>query len=146
MGMKLEFQPYQSPQGWYTLQYPEYWEMEVIEGIPTFFDPQGSGAVVISAFENKTGDYNSEVEMRRFLSHHGIEYNIKNIFIFENTQGSIVQTCEFISKERFWFVYMMSYQDKLLILSYNSDEAPGKDLSTIISGIVSSIYFNVQNY
>ena len=105
MGMKLEFQPYQSPQGWYTLQYPEYWEMEVIEGIPTFYDPQGSGAVVISAFENKTGDYNPEVEMRHFLSHHGIEYDIKNIFLFENTQGSIVQTCEFISKERFWFVY-----------------------------------------
>lgn len=32
----LSYQPYRSPNGWYMLAYPEYWEVEVIEEIPAF--------------------------------------------------------------------------------------------------------------
>jgi len=144
--MKLEYQPFSSPQGWYSLQYPEYWEMEVIEGIPSFFDPEGSGAVVISAFENKQGSFIPENEMRDFLEKHSIKYNPNDITKYKNKQGSVIQTCEFISKERFWFLYMMAYKDKLLVLTYNSDEVPDNELSAIISHIVASIHFKVEDY
>ena len=146
MGMKLEFQPYVSPQGWYSLKYPEYWEMEVIENIPTFYDPEGAGAVVITAFENKVGNYDPKIEIIRFLSHHGIKYEEDKIAILTNKQGSVIQTCEFISKDRYWFVYMMSFKDKLLILTYNSEETPEHELSLIIHQIVNSIYFKVEEY
>lgn len=146
MSMELEFQSYMSPQGWYSLLYPEYWEMEVIEGVPTFYDPQGAGAVVVSAFENRMGSYNPRVEMVNFLSHHKIKYKEDSITSYKNKQGSIIQTCEFISKDRFWFVHMMSFKDKLLILTYNADEIPDRELAAILSGIVNSIHFRVEEY
>lgn len=146
MSMQLDFQVYTSPQGWYSLQYPEYWEMEVIEGVPAFYDPEGSGAIVVSAFENKVGFFIPKEEMKNFLSQHGIQYREESIATFKTKQGSVVQTCEFISKERFWFIHMMSFKNKLLILSYNSDEVPQKELSQIIYHIVSTIHFKVEEY
>jgi hypothetical protein len=84
--------------------------------------------------------------MKRFLSHHGIKYEEGKIALLTNKQGSVIQTCEFISKERYWFVYMMSFKDKLLILTYNSDETPEHELSLIIHEIVKSIHFKVEDY
>lgn len=146
MSMQLDYQVYSSPQGWYTLQYPEYWEMEVIEGVPAFFDPEGAGAIVVSAFENKEGNYNPRLEMKNFLYQHGIQFREESITTYKTKQGTVVQTCEFISKDRFWFVHMMSFDDKLLLLTYNSDEIPEKELSQIISHIVSSLQFKVEDY
>ena len=68
----LSYQPYRSPNGWYMLAYPEHWEVEVIEEIPAFFDPDGAGALQVSAFENKLGSYNLAEELERFLGVHKI--------------------------------------------------------------------------
>ncbi|MCE9501670.1 MAG: DUF3805 domain-containing protein [Leptospira sp.] len=141
MSMKLDYQPYKSPFGWYSLVYPEYWEMEVIEDIPAFFDPEGSGALQISAFENLEGDYNLTEEMIRYLAHHKIQYDEEHVANFKNEEGTVIKACEFNSKGRFWIVYMLSYKSRLILCTYNSDETPDKELSEILTIIISSIRF-----
>lgn len=142
MGMKLDYQPYKSPEGWYSFVYPEYWEMEVIEGIPAFYDPNGVGAFLISAFRNVADiEYDTAEELSRFLAQHKIEYDEEKIASFENGEGTTVKACEFISEGRFWMVYMLSNGNKLLICTYNSDEGPDRELAQILTTMVSSIRF-----
>ena len=41
-------QSFTSPDQWFSLQYPCMWEVEVVDGIPAFFDPlQGRGVLQI---------------------------------------------------------------------------------------------------
>ncbi len=141
MSLKLEYQPYISPEKWYTFKYPEYWEMEVIEGVPAFYDPEGSGAFIISAFRNIKGIYNLSEEMSRFLKQHKVTYEPSKIASFEKSEGTLVQACEFISEGRFWLVYMLSNKNKLLVCTYNSDEVPNKELAEILTNMISSIRF-----
>ncbi|MBE7412695.1 MAG: DUF3805 domain-containing protein [Leptospiraceae bacterium] len=139
MSLKLEYQYYKSPYGWYSLVYPEFWETEVIEGIPAFFDPEGTGALLVSAFQNLEGEYHLQTELARFLSQHNVEYEEDSIAKFTNNEGCNILACEFISDNRFWMVYMLSKKDKLIVCSYNSDESPDNELSTILTTIISSI-------
>jgi hypothetical protein len=139
---KLEYQVYRSPNGWYMLVYPENWAFEVIEQIPAFYDPEeGSGALQISAFENKEGEFDLGEELQRFLNFHKIDYDEERVACFENSEGSKIEACEFISDDRFWLVYMISNRHKLIVATYNSDEKPNKPLSQILTNIISSIRF-----
>ncbi|HMV77931.1 MAG TPA: DUF3805 domain-containing protein [Leptospiraceae bacterium] len=144
MAFELDYQYFKSPEGWYSFVFPDYWETEVIEGVPVFYDPQGDGALVISAFKHLTGSYDLDEEMKRFLGQHSVEYDRNCIAVFENREGSRIQACEFYSKERFWLVYMIAHRNKLIIASYNSDERPDADLSQILTRIISSIHFIVE--
>ncbi|MCB1141113.1 MAG: DUF3805 domain-containing protein [Leptospiraceae bacterium] len=141
MAMRLEYQPYRSPQGWYNLIYPEYWTHEVIEGVPVFYDPEGSGAVVVTALMHSSGEYDIDLELKNYLIQHEIEYDPEKVANFRNSEGSEIRACEFISKERFWLVYMVSNGKQLIVCSYNSDESPDSDLSGILTTIISSIRF-----
>jgi hypothetical protein len=141
MSMKLEYQSYRSPQGWYQMIYPEFWVHEVIEEIPVFYDPDGSGALLVSAFLHKLGQYNIDLEVKNFLKQHGIEYNPEMIAKMKRADNSEIRACEFVSKGRFWMVYMLSFKNKLIVSSYNSDEAPDSELSSILSKMISSIHF-----
>ena len=109
--------------------------------IPAFFDPDGAGALQVSAFENKLGNYNLSEELARFLTIHKIEYDEECIASFKNNLGSEIKACEFISEERFWLVYMISFGSKLIVCTYNSDERPDKELSIMLTNIISSIRF-----
>jgi hypothetical protein len=143
MGLKLEYQPYRSPENWYYFTYPEYWELEVIEGVPAFFDPEGSGAFIISAFLNKAGVYDLTEEMGRFLAQHKIKHDPSKIASFDRTDGTKVQACEFVADGRFWLVYLLAFQNKLLICTYNSDETPDRELAEILTTMISSIRFTI---
>ncbi|HMV44636.1 MAG TPA: DUF3805 domain-containing protein [Leptospiraceae bacterium] len=138
---EIHYQPYRSPNGWYILAYPEHWEVEIIEEIPAFFDPDGAGALQVSAFENKLGSYDLSEELERFLSVHKISYDEERVATFTNNLGSQIKACEFIADERFWLVYMISSGSKLIVCTYNSDETPDRELSVIITNIISSIQF-----
>jgi hypothetical protein len=141
MNDEIHFQVYRSPNGWYMLVYPEHWTYEIIEEIPAFYDPEGSGALQVSAFENKLNSYNLSEELERFLELHNIEYDPDQVAVFKNSEGSQIEACEFISDERFWLVYMISFADKLIVCTYNSDIRPDKELSQILTNIISSIRF-----
>lgn len=145
MALKLDYQPYKSPENWYIFHYPEYWEMEVIEGVPAFFDPEGAGAFLISAFKNVVGNYDLSEEMGRFLGQHKIQYDPTKIASFEKAEGTLVQACEFVTEGRFWLVYMLANGNKLLICSYNSDEAPDKELAEILTTMISSVRFIITD-
>lgn len=138
----IRYQPYRSPEGWYSLIYPDTWECEVIEGIPAFYDPQnGVGALQVSAFVNRTGNYDIEEELIRFLNFHHIDYDENSIASFKNNQGSEIRACEFISEHRFWLSYLIANGAKLILCTYNSDESPDAELSEILRNIISSIQF-----
>jgi Domain of unknown function (DUF3805) len=137
-----EFQQYNSPEGWYALAYPEFWTVEVIEGIPAFYDPEsGDGALVLSAFKNRSGYFDLSEEMKRFLANYKVKYEKDKIASFRNKQNCEIQACEFISQERFWLVYMIAFQNKLLVCTFNSDAVPERETSEILTAIISSITF-----
>ncbi|MDX1958064.1 MAG: DUF3805 domain-containing protein [Leptospiraceae bacterium] len=140
----LDYQQFNSPEGWYVLAFPEYWMVEVIEGIPAFYDPEGGGALVVSAFKNVVGHFDLKLEMKRFLENHKVKYEKDKVAYFRNKQDCEIQACEFISSKRFWLVYMIGFENKLLVCTYNSDEVPDRELSGILTAIISSITFSQQ--
>lgn len=145
MSQKFKYKNYTSPMGWYTMLYPAHWELEIIEEIPAFFDPEGAGAFQVYAFANKNGKYDLKNELIRYLKQHAIEYEEDCIASFTNNEGSEIKACEFISKERFWLVYMIAHNSKMVLCTYNSDESPDKELSIILTNIISSIRFSTNN-
>ncbi|MCB1191648.1 MAG: DUF3805 domain-containing protein [Leptospiraceae bacterium] len=144
---KLEYKNYTSPMGWYSMLYPSNWNLEVIEGIPAFYDPEeGTGAFQVYAFYNKKGEYDLTQELIRYLQTHGVEYQEDCVASFINNEGSRIKACEFISKERFWLVYVLAHHSKMVLCTYNSDENPDKKLSKILTNIISSIRFSTNNF
>ena len=113
--------------------------MEIIEEIPAFYDPTGDGALQVSAFQNKDGEYELTNVMKNYLSRHKISYNPSSIANFVDANGCEVQACEFISEGRFWMVYMLARGSLLVLCTYNGDERPDKVQSRIIQGILRSI-------
>jgi hypothetical protein len=138
----LQYQAFRSPKGIYMFAYPETWVYEVIEEIPAFYDPEtNDGAFQISSFQNKELDFDLSEEMNRFLELHKIEFDEEKVASFTNNEGSKILACEFISDSRFWLVYMVANKFKLLVCTYNSDNKPTKDLSIILTNMISSIRF-----
>lgn len=138
--MSREYNRFTSQMGWYTIQYPKDWMVEIIENIPAFYDPDdGSGALQISSFVNKKGFYELDSVMSQYLSQHGISFDSERTLATVDTDGNTIMSCEFISQQRFWMVYMVAFGNKLLICTYNSDEAPDPELSKILSYMLSSI-------
>ncbi|MEM7180944.1 MAG: DUF3805 domain-containing protein [Spirochaetota bacterium] len=135
------YKEYESPMNWYKMQYPASWEMEIIENIPAFFDLEGSGALQISAFQNQEGSYELSDEMQRYLQMHRLNFNPEQIAKFQTVDGTEVQTCEFVKEQRFWMVYMLAKEDKLILCTYNADETPDANDARTIGSIARSIQF-----
>ncbi|PKA05420.1 hypothetical protein CH375_05305 [Leptospira ellisii] len=134
-----EFKLYNSPNGWYSMVVPAHWVHMVIEGIPAFFEENGSGALQVYAFENKAGSYDLHEELRRYLKTHEIDFEEDKVASFENEEGSRIMACEFRKEDRFWMVYMIANGKRMILLTYNGDETPAaylvRDLTTVISSI-----------
>lgn len=137
----MYYKEYESPMKWYQMKYPAHWELEIIENIPAFYDPEGAGAVQISAFANRGSHYSLSDEMKRYLHQHSIDYHPDKIACFQTVDGTNIETCEFVRDGRFWMVYMLASEDKLILCTYNSDEAPNARDAGIIGSIARSIQF-----
>jgi hypothetical protein len=111
-------QTFVSPENWYSLQYPRTWEMEVIEGIPSFFDginPYG-GALQVFAV-NQVGAANAELikqspfmagkdlkeKLRIFLSKQGISDEGAQFFERDKT---LMGACEYRNGGHFYLILM----------------------------------------
>ncbi len=133
-GIKKKFQG-----TFFELQYPVFWLHEIIEDIPAFYDPNGSGALQVASVI-KDSEIRIEEEMQQFLFRHSIEYERDKIALVEDVDFASA-ACEFISQDRFWLVHMLSLRRRLLIVMYNSDEIPTRETGELISEFIRSIRF-----
>lgn len=141
MSQGPEYKLYKSPNGWYSMVVPAHWVQMVIEGIPAFFEENGSGALQVYAFENKVGSYILKEELERYLKTHEIDFEEDKVADFENEEGSKIMACEFVKADRFWMVYMISNKKRMILLTYNSDEVPAEYLVKELTTVISSIRF-----
>ena len=123
----------------FRLAYPDFWEMEIIENIPAFYDPDGSGALQVAATVNSDGPYDLKEEFTKYLQRHEIEFDDEKVVRFQTDAGWECLAGEFFKEERFWLVYLLGVAEKMIIVCYNSDEMPSKPLVKIISQIIRSI-------
>ncbi len=124
----------------FQLLYPAAWESEIIEDIPAFYDPASGGVLQIAASRSETG-FDLAREMRKFLERVGIEFQADHVASFRMPGGQECLACEFTKDDRFWMVYIIVDEDRLLIVMYNSDEFPDAELARELSDVIASIRF-----
>jgi len=127
----------------FTLQYPDTWEMEIIEDIPAFFDPLGGGALQVVASQNDGAPFEPESEMEKYLSRLGIDFDLDRLVRYDHAAGKSV-ACEFVREGRFWLVNMIASANRLLVMIYNADELPDPDTVRIIMKIIQTVRIDSQ--
>jgi hypothetical protein len=125
----------------FQLIYPAEWEMEIIEDIPAFYDPLSGGVLQCAASRNPDGPFDLPGEMRKFLERQQIAFEEDSIARFRTPGGQDCIACEYTREDRFWMVYMIALEDRLLIVMYNADEIPGPDQARSVSDVIASIRF-----
>lgn len=144
-------QSFISPENWYSLQYPRTWEMEVVEGIPTFFDgihPYGGALQIFSV--NMTGAPNPDTlkespflagkdlpdKMALFLSKQGISNEGAQYFERDKTQ---MGACEYRSGGHF-FLAMMAERGTIFVLAlYNCKDEPEAEEAAAVGKMLQTL-------
>ena len=146
-------QKFISPSAWFELEYPRLWEMEVYEGIPTFFDSfEGKGAIQI--FSVKLGDLNEiPIEMQNysfltgktlvekmllFLEKQDIASEANEIEHFRQN-GALAVAKEYYSENYFYMACMLEKNNIFILSLYNCMDTPDENEALIISQIIKSI-------
>lgn len=125
----------------FRLAYPRHWEMEIIENIPAFYDPEGGGALQVVASRKPDGIYELQEEFDRWLQQQELKIPQERIVMFETEQKVACLACEFVHEERFWMVQLMTAGPALLLVIYNADEVPDRETIEILSVMIRSIRF-----
>jgi hypothetical protein len=144
-------QTFVSPENWYSLQYPRTWEMEVVEGIPTFFDGISAygGAMQVMA-ANLIGAKNAELikhspflsgkdlgeRMRLFLSHQGVSDEPAQFFVRDNTH---MGACEYRSDGHFYLVFMAERNSIFVLALYNCKDEPQPEEAAQVGKMLQSL-------
>ncbi len=121
----------------FRLRYPSQWDVEVIEDVAAFFDPEGAGAVQV-ACSVKSPPIDLAEEMKSYLARQGIDYHEESMAFYENGAAQAV-ACEFVKQERFWMVTLLASRDRLIIVLYNADEVPGAETAEMILALIRSV-------
>lgn len=144
-------QTFISPENWYSLQYPRTWEMEVIEGIPSFFDginPYG-GALQVFAV-NQLGAPNAELikqspflagkdlreKLRIFLSKQGISDEGAQFFERDKT---MMGACEYRNGGHFYLILMAERGGIFVLALYNCKGEPEAEEAANVGKILQSV-------
>jgi len=146
-------QEFISSNKWYRLQYPRTWECEIVENIPSFFDPLfGKGALQILSInmnylentKDVVGQYpfmagnNIDDKMKIFLHTHSISFEKNPPRHFIN-KDMIVLPYEFMQGGHFFMVVMFQRDNIFLLCLYNSPGLPEDEESKTIASIIQSI-------
>lgn len=144
-------QTFVSPENWYSLEYPRTWEMEVVEGIPSFFDgisPYGGALQVMAA--NLAGAENRELisqspflmgkdipdKLALFLSKQGVSNEGAQFFVRDNTE---MGACEYRNGGHFYLV-LMAERAKIFVLAlYNCKGEPQPEEAANVGKILQSL-------
>lgn len=144
-------QTFVSPEKWYSLEYPRTWEMEVVEGIPSFFDgitPYGGALQVMAA--NLTGAVNQDLirqspflsgadlaeKLRLFLTAQGISNEGARFFTRDNTE---MGACEYRSGGHFFLVLMAERGGVFVLALYNCKGEPEPEEAAQVGKILQSL-------
>jgi hypothetical protein len=136
-----KYKRFQSPQNWFFFEYPDHWEMLVVEGIPAFFDPNDTGVLQIYSLEHQVDLADSELELKNYLGIQNVEFNEDLVARFENAQGTKIVSCEFKIEDRHWAVYSIANKRRLILATFNSDTNISDSLYAELTRIVSTIQF-----
>jgi len=146
-------QLFTSPREWYTIRYPRMWDMEIIDNIPSFFDPvSGTGALQI--FSAQIGKNLPQEDILRnypflagktlsdkmllFLAEQHTNIDDKNIKEFL-LNDQIATAYEFFSHGRFYMVSMIQKKDIFLLLLYNCANVPSDEEAAVITEMIKSV-------
>ncbi len=144
-------QTFVSPENWYSLQYPRTWEMEVIEGIPSFFDGITTyGGVLQVMAANLAGAANKELvqqspflsganlgdKLRLFLTNQGISNDTAQYFERDNT---LMGACEYRSGGHFFLVLMAERESIFVLALYNCKGEPQPEEAAHVGRILQSL-------
>jgi len=125
----------------FTIRIPANWEVEIIENIPAIFDPEGGGVLQIAGFRRGSGDVDLQYEMEKFLGQNGIAADPERMAQITLVSGLQCIAVEYVVENRFWMVNAISQANKLLLVTYNSDEMPDANLAMLISEMIGTIRF-----
>ncbi|RME90958.1 MAG: hypothetical protein D6767_06020 [Candidatus Hydrogenedentota bacterium] len=164
--MDYEFskkQPFHSVEGWYSLEYPRLWEMEVIENIPAFFNPFG-GYGSLQVFAVKMGalaNSGNLIENHPFLKGESLTEKMQ-LFLERQDQfipkdslqltekrhkegdSTYIVATEYRIENRFYMACMMQRSNIFLLSLYNCEGLPDKAEARAVGEILKSIEIHKQ--
>lgn len=144
-------QTFVSPEEWYSVQYPRTWEMEVIEGIPSFFDGINTyGGVLQIMAANLTGAVNQELiqqspflcgvnlgeKLRLFLTNQNISNETAQYFQRDRTD---MGACEYRNSGHFYLVLMAERENIFVLALYNCKGEPTPEEAAAVGRILQSL-------
>lgn len=144
-------QSFVSPENWYSLQYPRTWEMEIVEGIPSFFDgitPYGGALQIMAA--NLSGAANEQLlrespflagknlgeKLRIFLSKQGVSDESAQYFMRDGTE---MGACEYRSGGHFFLALMAERSGIFVLALYNCKGEPENEEAAQVGKILQSL-------
>jgi len=122
----------------FSIHYPESWQLEIIENIPSLYRPDGPGALLIVAFRYEAETVDTKRELIRYLTSRNIKASENRITTYELKPDLWASAIEFIHEERFWFANIVGKDHKYILYLWNSDEIPVKDIALEMSEIIKS--------
>ncbi len=125
----------------FSILYPDNWELEIIENIPGLFRGDGPGALLLIAFRYEdVGGVSATRELIRYLNSRNLEVPANKIVSYElnNLDASGI---EFIHDGRFWMANIVGKDHKYILFLWNSDVIPDREITEEISFIISSIRY-----
>ncbi len=144
-------QTFVSPERWNSLEYPRTWEMEVVEGIPSFFDgisPYGGAlqvfAVNLAGAENKDllsqspfmAGKNLPEKLGLFLSKQGVSDEGAQFFERDKTR---MGACEYRNSGHFYLVLMAERGTIFVLALYNCKGEPEPEEAANVGRILQSV-------
>lgn len=118
--------------------------MEIVENIPAFFDPDGTGVLQVAAVRRQSGDFDPQSELERYLGKNDIQADPARMARFVLPGGIPAVSVEYIVDNRFWMVVAAAEGPRFVLLMYNGDEVPSAETALLISEIISTLEFSAQ--
>jgi len=144
-------QTFVSPENWYSLEYPRTWEMEVVEGIPSFFDGISAygGALQVMAV-NLAGKTNEDLvsespflagkdlgeKLTIFLAKQGVSTEGAQYFVRDN---AAMGACEYRAGGHFYLALMAERGGVFVLALYNCKGEPENEEAAAVGQILQSL-------
>jgi len=139
---RKDLRTYISPQGWFSLAYPETWEFEVDEDCTTFYRTStGEGALQISAYETDEPQ-SATANLEEYLQSEGIETRISSSVV---NDGREIASCKYTARGLFTRVWVITCDNSLIFATYNSDAEASVAEQQEVDTIIESLCFDVKS-
>lgn len=138
----------------YTFEYSRYWEVKVIEGIPTLFDPlSGNGAMqffYVPLLSENRERYNEvfpflkkqklQDKMKAFYDNQNIPFSLEKSVQFSSSKFVMIGYEHFVGSI-FYFVTMLQKEDHFLLVLFNREKIPEESEISEITQVIRTIQF-----